>query len=104
MKILSEIPEESGDRLKDEEIKNLKFYQGKKCDFCNNTGYKGRIGIFEIFPMDETIEKIILEGKVSEYDMREIIIKNGMVTMIQDGMLKAKDGITSVEEVLRVSQ
>lgn len=104
IKILSEIPEPSGDKLTAEEVNKIKFYQGKKCDFCNKTGYKGRIGIFEIFPMDENIEKLVLAGKVSEYDMRDIIIKNGMVTMIQDGILKAKDGITSVEEVLRVSQ
>jgi type II secretory ATPase GspE/PulE/Tfp pilus assembly ATPase PilB-like protein len=54
--------------------------------------------------MSAEIEKIILSGQVSEYQMKEVAIKNGMVTMVQDGLLKALDGITSVEEVFRVAE
>jgi len=104
IKELQNVSADSGEKLSQEELNNLKFYQGAKCDFCNQTGYKSRIGIFEIFAMSSEIEKKVLAGQVSEYDMRDIIIKNGMLTMLQDGLLKAKDGITSVEEVLRVSQ
>lgn len=83
---------------------NLKFYQGKGCNVCQGIGYKGRIGIYEIMVMNKDVEKLILTGHVSEYEMREIAVKNGMITMVQDGLLKAIDGITSVEEVFRVSE
>lgn len=103
-KIFKELPEESGEKIKDEEINKLKFYQGQGCPACHNSGYKGRIGIFEIFTMTDVIEKLILSGQVSEFDMQKITVQNGMITMVQDGLLKAKDGITSVEEVFRVSE
>lgn len=83
------------------DLDHLQFYEPRK-DVPN--GYKGRLGIYEIFPMTKDIEKLILTGKVSEYDMIEIAQKNGMITMAQDGLLKALDGLTSVEEVLRVAE
>lgn len=86
------------------DLENMKFYAGKGCPKCNDIGYKGRIGIYEIFAMTKEIETVILSGRVSEYQMREIAVKNGMVTMVQDGLLKALDGITTVEEIFRVSQ
>lgn len=104
IKILKEIPADSGERLNDSQLNNLKFYQGQGCETCHNTGYKGRIGIFEIFTINEKIEKLVLAGQVSEFEMRKITIENGMVTMAQNGLLKAKDGITTVEEVFRVSE
>ena len=85
-------------------FKKLKFYQGKGCEACQGIGYKGRVGIFEIMNMNSEIEKLILAGKVSEYDMREISAKYGMITMVQDGVLKALDGITTLAEVFRVSE
>ena len=54
--------------------------------------------------MNKETEKLILAGQLSEYDIREIAVKNGMVTMVQDGILKALDGITSIEEVFRVAE
>jgi type II secretory ATPase GspE/PulE/Tfp pilus assembly ATPase PilB-like protein len=54
--------------------------------------------------MTKDIEKLVLTGKVSEYDMIDIALKNGMITMAQDGILKALDGLTSIEEVLRVAE
>ncbi len=86
------------------DLTKLKFYQGTGCDFCQGIGYKGRIGIYEVMTMNAAIEKLILSGQVSEYDMRDNAAKNGMITMVQDGLLKALDGITSVEEVFRVSE
>ncbi|OJI06386.1 hypothetical protein BK004_03915 [bacterium CG10_46_32] len=80
------------------------FYHGKGCDVCHHSGYKGRIGIFEIFTITPDIEKMILEGKVSENDIKLAAQKAGMLTMVQDGMLKAADGITTVEEVFRVTE
>jgi len=54
--------------------------------------------------MNPEIEKIILSGKVSEYDIQEIAVKNGMLTMVQDGLLKAKGGITTIAEVFKVAE
>jgi len=62
------------------------------------------LGIYEILIMSKEIEERILSGKVSEYDMQDIAISQGMVTMVQDGLLKVVDGITTVEEVFRVSE
>ena len=100
--ILSQISPNSG--YKFDLNTKLAFYKGKGCEKCHNTGFQGRTGIFEVFVMNAEIEKIILSGKVSEYQMRDVAIKNGMVTMVQDGLLKALDGITSVEEIFRVAE
>jgi type IV pilus assembly protein PilB len=74
------------------------------CTTCNGLGYKGRLGIYEIFSMTKEIENLILSGNVSEYQMAEMAQKQGMITMAQDGLLKALDGLTSVEEVLRAAE
>jgi len=99
--ILEKLPEED---KKEIDFNNLKFYKSVGCPVCQEIGYKGRIGIYEILIMNKEIEKLILAGQLSEYDIREIAVKNGMVTMVQDGLLKALDGITSVEEVFRVAE
>jgi len=104
MTILSEIPEQSGFKFSPEELKKLKFYKGGGCEECQGLGYKGRIGIYEVMTMNKKVENLILTAHVSEYDMRAIAIENGMITMIQDGLLKAVDGITTVEEVFRVAK
>ena len=79
------------------------FWKGKGCETCHGIGYKGRIGIFEIFRKNSDIEKIILSGSLSEYAIQEIAVKQGMITMIQDGILKAIKGITSPEEVFEAA-
>jgi type IV pilus assembly protein PilB len=100
-KILSEINPASGVKI---DLDNLKFYEGKGCETCSGIGFKGRMGIYEIFTMSPEIEKIILSGQVSEYQMQEIAIRQGMITMAQDGLLKALDAITSVDEVFGVAE
>jgi type IV pilus assembly protein PilB len=87
----------------DEEIKNGQFFVHKKdgCNFCNHTGYKGRIAVHEILKMDEDIRKLVLERKSAD-DIREVAIKNGMRTLYQNGLLKVKRGITDIAEVERV--
>ncbi len=72
-----------------------------KCTECNFTGYKGRLGIFEFFVMDAELEKLILKSPAIS-EMRELALKKGMITMLQDGYLKVLDGQTSLEEVQRV--
>ncbi len=81
------------------------FGPGKKegCSGCGGFGYKGRVGIYEIFTITPTIEGMILKGTSTESEIGDQAAKEGMVTMAQDGLLKALDGLTSVEEVLAVA-
>jgi len=99
--ILEKLPEADKKNI---DLNNLKFYKNVGCPACQEIGYKGRIGIYEILIMNKEIEKLILSGQLSEYDIRDIAVKNGMVTMIQDGLLKALEGITSAEEIFRVAE
>ncbi|MBN1326291.1 type II/IV secretion system protein [Candidatus Falkowbacteria bacterium] len=99
--ILGKLPPNSGYNV---DINKLKFYRGQGCDECNHIGLKGRIGIYEIFTMSPDIEKEILGAKTSEYRMAELAFNQGMITMAQDGLLKALDGITAVDEVFRVAE
>lgn len=91
------------DTKKTVQRKKLEFYRGKGCDECNHTGYKGRIGIFEVLSIGDTLKAIIL-GAVSSNTVQKQAVEDGMVTMIQDGILKALDGITTLEEVWRVTK
>ena len=99
--ILEKLPE---DEKQSVDFTALKFFKGRGCPHCQGIGYKGRIGIYEIMVMNAELEKLILAGNVSEYDMRENAAKNGMVSMVQDGILKALAGVTSVEEVFAVAE
>ena len=75
-------------------------YPGK-CKECNESGYKGRVGVFEAFNMSRDMEKLILKSPaVSE--IKDLAIAEGMVTMLQDAYLKLIDGVTSMEEIERV--
>ncbi|MFA5854172.1 MAG: GspE/PulE family protein [Patescibacteria group bacterium] len=99
--ILGALSPESGEKP---DLEKLVFWKGKGCDVCGGSGYKGRVGIYEIFTMSPEIEKVILSGNVSEYQMQEIAVKQGMITMAQDGLLKALDGLTTFEEVLAAAE
>ena len=79
-----------------------KLYRAKGCPKCNNLGYKGRIGIFEVFTINPEIEKLIME-LASETELTMASLESGMITMLQDGILKALSGITSIDEVKRVT-
>lgn len=78
------------------------FYKAVGCTECHMTGYKGRVGAYEILIKNKKIEEFILSGEVSEYKMREVASEQGMVSMAQDGLLKALEGFTTVDEVKRV--
>lgn len=99
-KVVSEIPEASGEKALPESA--WKFYKGKGCSVCNGTGYKGRVGIYEILTMSEEI-KASLSESISEYQVRQLAKQQGMTTMQQDGILKVLDGLTTVEEILSVA-
>ncbi len=81
------------------DISNAKFMKGQGCPTCNNSGYKGRAGIHEILVMDDDVRRLLLT-EVSAGPIREVAVKNGMLLMLQDGLVKAAQGLTSVEEVL----
>ena len=81
----------------------MKLFKGRGCALCSNTGYLGRIGIFEVLSISEEIAKLILEH-ASSGSIEEKAVAAGMITMKQDGYLKVLEGITSMEEVLRVAQ
>ena len=81
----------------------IQFYRGKKCAECNGTGYSGRIGIFEVLPVTEKIGRLILEHSPSSKIETEAKL-NGMIDMKQDGYLKTLEGLTTLEEVLRVAE
>lgn len=79
------------------------LYRGKGCDKCGGSGYSGRIGIFEVLDVNEKISRMIMDN-VTDANIRDAGVEQGMLTMIQDGCLKILEGITTLEEVLRVSK
>ncbi|MEA2063835.1 MAG: GspE/PulE family protein, partial [Gemmatimonadota bacterium] len=87
--------------LKDQQGK-YKFYAGRGCDICSDTGYHGRCAIYEILTVSPKIEKMILE-RVDGPEIRAKAIEEGMMTLLHDAMVKAVSGETSIEEVLRVA-
>jgi type IV pilus assembly protein PilB len=82
---------------------NLKFYKGTGCKACKNTGYKGRIGIFEILMLDDKIRDLIL-AKTSSSQIKRIAHEAGMRTLREDGITKVLAGATTIDEVIRVTQ
>jgi len=81
----------------------MKFYRGAGCNECGNLGYLGRVGIYEVLPVSEKIARLILEKADNSAIEKEAILE-GMITMKQDGYLKVLQGVTTIEEVLRVAQ
>ncbi len=79
------------------------IYRGTGCDQCANTGYKGRIAIFEVLPVTERIGRLILEHAAAS-EIEKTAVAEGMITMKQDGYLKVAEGVTTIDEVLRVAQ
>lgn len=102
-KIKAEIEKMPAKEKEEASKKELKFYHGKGCKNCGDAGYKGRVGLYEVLGVSDTMKEMILAKKPSSV-MREEAIKGGMVTMLQDGILKVIDGITSVEEIWRVTK
>ena len=89
-------------RRSDDELRNMTMYHGAGCDRCGKTGYKGRKGIFEIFKVDDTIQRLIFDHAPATL-LRQRAREMGMRTLREDGMLKVASGMTSLSEVLRVT-
>jgi type IV pilus assembly protein PilB len=83
-----------------EETKTLKTYKGKGCSTCNNTGYKGRVGLYEVMEINDEIRELILIG-ASALELRKKAIEDGMITLRESGLHKIRGGITTLEEVVR---
>lgn len=101
-KIVDEVKTELGN-LWQAPVGEAKFFRGKGDEECANSGYLGRIGLFEVLPITEKISKLILE-RASAADINKLAKEEGMITLKQDGYLKVTEGVTTVEEVLRVAQ
>ena len=83
-----------------EDAKALKTYKGKGCSTCNNTGYKGRIGLYEVMEVNDDIRELILIG-ASSLELRKKAIEDGMITLRESGLHKIRGGLTTLEEVVR---
>jgi len=84
----------------EEDAGSTKIYAGRGCAKCNNTGYKGRIALYEVMPVSDTVREMIF-AKATASDVRRQAIEEGMVTLRQSGLIKIKQGITTMEEVFK---
>ncbi|HVT16245.1 MAG TPA: type IV-A pilus assembly ATPase PilB [Thermoanaerobaculia bacterium] len=82
------------------EARSIKLFRGRGCERCSNTGYKGRVALFEVLDIDDEIREMVLSG-ASAYELRTRAIQKGMMTLRGSGLQKIRDGITTIEEVLR---
>lgn len=81
----------------------LVLYKGRGCNVCNNTGYKGRLGIYEVLEITNSIKNLIMRNATSR-EIEDMAKQEGMTTMVEDGMFKALSGQTSLEEIIRVTK
>ena len=86
-----------------EEGKNIRLYRGKGCDACHGTGYEGRTGIFEALVLDDRLREAIVNQADAD-TIERLAVESGMRTMFEDGLLKVQQGITTLDEVLRVTK
>ena len=81
----------------------MEFFRSNGCRRCGDSGYKGRIGIYEVLEVDHGMEELI-NNRATAQQMHDYAVEHGMITMFQDGLVKAKQGVTTIEEVLRVTR
>jgi len=84
------------------EAHSVKLFQGRGCDKCNGTGYKGRVALFEVMDMSEDIRELVLSGATA-VELRRKAIEEGMITLRESGLQKIREGVTTIEEVVRES-
>ena len=82
------------------EAPNIKLYKGRGCDACNQRGYKGRIALYEVMSISDDVRELILSGATA-IELRQKALEEGMITLRQSGLQKIRDGITTIEEVVR---
>ena len=86
--------------FKEREARTIKLFKGRGCEQCSDTGYKGRTGLYEVMEVDDEIRELILSG-ASSIELREKAIENGMISLRMSGLQKIRDGVSSLEEVVR---
>lgn len=84
-------------------LETMLFYRGKGCKQCNQEGYKGRVGIYELFEITKDVAQLIL-NRATDQTLKKAALDQGMISMLEDGFIKAKNGITTIEEILRVTK
>jgi type IV pilus assembly protein PilB len=84
----------------EKEVKTLKLFKGRGCDRCSSTGYKGRVALYEVMDIHDDIRELILSG-ASAVELRSKAIENGMITLRGSGLQKIRDGVTTIDEVVR---
>jgi type IV pilus assembly protein PilB len=89
--------------LRPEIAKKANFMKGKGCTYCNKTGYRGRMGIYELMNMTSQVRDMTFKGEATQ-NIRRVARKQGMRTLFEDGMIKALKGQTTLDEVLRITQ
>ena len=101
---LKEIPAKLLEKLGSsaEEYKDAKLYKGKGCEACGDTGYKGRIALYEVMPMAEPLKELVLQGS-SAIEIKKEAINLGMQSLRQNGIIKMLDGVITLEEVLKTT-
>jgi type IV pilus assembly protein PilB len=82
------------------EARTLKLFKGRGCERCNNTGYKGRVGLYEVLEVDDEMREMVLSG-ASSFELRNKAIQGGMMSLRMSGLQKVRDGMTTVEEIVR---
>jgi type IV pilus assembly protein PilB len=82
------------------DMRSMKFYRGRGCAECRNTGYKGRLGLYEILPITPAIRDLILQSATTEI-IEKKAVEEGMPTLRRDGILKVSKGLTTIEEVIK---
>ncbi|BAI80578.1 type IV pilus assembly protein PilB [Deferribacter desulfuricans SSM1] len=85
-----------------DEIGKFKVYKGKGCDHCSGTGYKGRVALYEVMEVSENIRELVLRG-ANATEIKKMAIDEGMITLRRSGLEKVKKGVTTIEEVVRVT-
>lgn len=83
-----------------EEAETLKLYKGRGCQTCNGTGYKGRVGLYEVMEITDELRELIIIG-ASAIELRKKAVELGMITLRQSGLYKLREGITTIEEVVK---
>jgi type IV pilus assembly protein PilB len=86
----------------EEEAETVKCYKGRGCPACNNSGYKGRIALYEVMPLKEELKEMILEGASTD-ELKKTAIRSGMRTLRMSGLSKIRSGVTTIDEVVRVT-
>ena len=86
--------------MKITDVAGRRFFRGRGCETCNNTGYKGRVGLYELMIVNDTIRDMIMQN-ASVDDLRKTAVGFGMITLRESGMSKAYEGVTTLEEVVR---